>query len=628
MYTKIDLSSTEYQNLRRDILRRVGFNRSLNLASKKTDDEVYAKAYRNASGRIDTFFEKMNDANYKLQWFEIDKLTEDQLIRLACFFVFRRGKYKNLYDDLKNENTSVNYRNAFAVIFELSYSKIFNDDTSIMTLESFDLIGKRLDQKCDFVPTFNKLYEVLKNTNGNNYRDSLIQLKELNHMLRFCILDEKQELLNSSKTEHCFRYIDLYIQLIDDLVKGSILYMVGCFAETQCEGNSLADAYNHRMDLLVVRSHRLLYAVEKAVESVQQKENRIEDINLCIARFFCWMYKKVEYREYRKIRESLMDEVKQYPEKFGLLRMETNGNSNVWLKKSYKYVDDYKKDVKKLIKEKTRVDGYDSKSNIVNLVMQYVDKSREEDIRYDLYNLDIRSWIILFKEFFIMKEKCADIPIQPDKLIRHIVNRNFDCIDNLTIKSNSIYYDEFQKFISDDSASNSGESAHDESETNCNVPRVFWVYTLNDEYEVTVSTGKYDNGEEIRFLYILDPDTLELKNNTDISELPKGIQNLWNDCLKKARNAIYDYEKYIPVFDLVESKYYKQRYYQRFFEEKYIRGYLDSMGYIDSYEKCCELMRIMGEVILQVYSLMNDICVIDVLTQIFDYFVDSMKYEE
>ena len=76
MYTKIDLSSTEYQNLRRDILRRVGFNRSLNLASKKTDDEVYAKAYRNASGRIDTFFEKMNDANYKLQWFEIDKLPE------------------------------------------------------------------------------------------------------------------------------------------------------------------------------------------------------------------------------------------------------------------------------------------------------------------------------------------------------------------------------------------------------------------------------------------------------------------------------------------------------------------------------------------------------------------------
>ena len=109
MNTKIDLDPSEYWNLRREILRKVGFVKPLNQASENEADIIYAEEYKKASGKIDTFFKKLNDADYKLQWIGIDKLNRDQLIDLVILFIGRQSKYKDIYNNLKHPNTLFNY---------------------------------------------------------------------------------------------------------------------------------------------------------------------------------------------------------------------------------------------------------------------------------------------------------------------------------------------------------------------------------------------------------------------------------------------------------------------------------------------------------------------------------------
>lgn len=427
MNTKIDLDSSEYCNLRREILWKVGFVKPLNQAPENEDDKKYADEYKKASGKIDTFFKKLNDADYKLQWIGIDKLNRDQLIDLVILFIGRQSKYKDIYNNLKYPNTLFNY---FGMM-------IGDNDPSAV-----------LPNASPAVPlAFFLMLPMIKNVSSINCCDTIEAIKNINDRLYRTMREGYLKPLGSLVPDYCastssalsyladlldysgmgmssqFQDCELYVDLIETLMTISFVYIVNSAAKLNGKAENWQDTYSKLLDNMAEKSDSLYQSVRMKMKNDTEK---IESLNLCLLSFFGRIKRMSVFDEKSSIEKSLAEEIKTSPKKFSKYTEDFNRDSNSWLTESFDKIDDYHEEVERLIKSKNRVDDLSEKIDAVKSLIWLRSEERLFPVEYleQLFDIDIRTGIMIFNEFFINKSKFNNISWQSDKLVKDILKNS------------------------------------------------------------------------------------------------------------------------------------------------------------------------------------------------------------
>lgn len=437
MNTKIDLDSSEYWNLRREILRKVGFVKPLNQASENEADIIYAEEYKKASGKIDTFFKKLNDADYKLQWIGIDKLNRDQLIDLVILFIGRQSKYKDIYNNLKHPNTLFNY---FGMM-------IGDNDLSAV-----------LPNASPAVPlAFFLMLPMIKNVSSINCCDTIEAIKNINDRLYRTMREGYLKPLGSLVPDYCastssalsyladlldysgmgmssqFQDSELYVDLIETLMTISFVYIVNSAAKLNGKAENWQDTYSKLLDNMAEKSDSLYQSI---CMKMKNDTEEIESLNLCLLSFFGRIKRMSVFDEKSSIEKSLAEEIKTNPEKFSKYTEDFNRDSNSWLTESFDKIDDYHEEVERLIKRKNRVNDLSEKIDAVKSLIWLRSEERLFPVEYleQLFDIDIRTGIMIFNEFFINKSKFDNILWQSDKLVKDIL-KNSNMFFGITNKS-------------------------------------------------------------------------------------------------------------------------------------------------------------------------------------------------
>ncbi len=644
MYTKIRFGSKEYRKLRRDILRRVGFNRALDPASKKDEDKEYAEEYKKASGIIDTFFEKMNDANYKLQWIGIEKLTREQLIDLVVLFIKRRDKYKDIYNNLKTPNTLFNY---LGIMLDNDYfSVVLLNASPAVPLAAYLMLP------------------IIKNVSPNNYYDTIAAMKNINDCLCRTMRERYLKPLASLVPKYCvstssgFNYlidlvdysemgmssrvqdIELYIDLMETLMTVSFVYIANCFAKVNGKAEIWQDTYSRLLDNMVGKSDSLYHSI-----CVRMKNNteEIEDLNLCLFSFLSRIERKAAFDEKVSIERSLIEEIKADPKRFSKYAEEFNRNSNSWLTKPFDKIDDYRKDIEGLIKGNQRVDDLSEKIDYVKTLVGLRKERRLFHVKYlePIFDIDIRTFIIIFNEFFLIKSKFNNLPWQSDKMVKDLIRSN-DMFFGITRKSllnrgksnkdkpnrerlsedldyMLAYAETFNKISNNDSNRTVNKSSSGVMYLFDNDGSDQVVYVDEHSYDESPSTFVYTVGDEKGHNEIVDfgeteEDGYPIYSRFRITKKPTTNNSEY--CGSGIREEI------------IEKQYRIQDQIRRALDCKIIRGFYDAAGVIDSYEKYCQIIRNIREAILLTYSEPDLEKRTSALHDIFDEFLDLLYFKD
>lgn len=104
----MDIEKINNGEIRNEIRKYLGFPKE---PDKNTASDEEINRFRSITLQIKYFLDNILDPDSPLNWFNVKKMTEENFIKLAAFFINRSEKNRNIYQQMKKSKTILDYKN-------------------------------------------------------------------------------------------------------------------------------------------------------------------------------------------------------------------------------------------------------------------------------------------------------------------------------------------------------------------------------------------------------------------------------------------------------------------------------------------------------------------------------------
>ena len=386
--------------IRNEIRKYLGFPKEPDKTSCSVGNEEINR-FRSITLQIDHFLQNVLDPDSPLNWFNVEKMTEEQFIQLAAFFINRSEQSRNIYQQLKKIRSTTDYKALVYGDTNVTVSdNIYSDYKYFLyhpeELDNSIYISPSDKYKCKIAKAYSShiqnAIDFYKPGIFNWYNQLLFMIKCTDNIY----FKETLPADNSENDEFGLvnsLFIELYADLICDIVNNSLISWVYCNI-TFDDREDVNDRKSPEEIFIFILDEvkRISTNVKSYLNIMSLNSHSNYSIDDHIRRFVYYMERKAIYKEMNDTRKCLENEIYKNPDAFSFEVF-----YNKTRKQMKKASNNSEKYSKMFTTEAERVTNYDEK---LQSIKELLDIASNNSNIYYLYSVTYK---LFFKEIYIIK---------------------------------------------------------------------------------------------------------------------------------------------------------------------------------------------------------------------------------
>ena len=392
----MDIEKINNGEIRNEIRKYLGFPKE---PDKNTASDEEINRFRSITLQIKYFLDHIVDPDSPLNWFNVKKMTEENFIKLAAFFINRSEKNRNIYQQMKKLKTILDYKSLYYDRFKMTISdSLYADYRSL--IHSRKEIDNSMYISRDFYTKIRNLFgyfyflEIAIDIHKPNQRNWYTQYVSLYKYINDCFFREI-ETIDITKTDtHELSertFIEFYTDFICNMINISLFSGVYSYTTFRHELN-IYPPLRHEDAFAIILKETKKIKNDIAFFIERSKPRKDLDFNDYIISYVFYLERNAIYKELSLTRELLLSEIIKNPDDFSF---------DVFYKKVrkklFKLNFKSEKHAKFFISEYDRITDYPQKRQSIDDLLNIAKKNN------NIYTLFTATYKLFFREIYHIK---------------------------------------------------------------------------------------------------------------------------------------------------------------------------------------------------------------------------------